>query len=326
MTVEHYRIHGVTVQIATPPGALADAVAALLSPFVVASNSAPACCFTIRHGEPPTADDGLLLVERTALPSGREICHFADAHRRISHVAGLAWHRLDLRQGKAEIVVRPGEEWALESGSLTPLLCDVLAQEQHHVFHAATLVGQTQAGPRAIILAGVSGVGKTTTALALARAGLTLLADDATFLIRRNGALKVWGFPRPCKVHRRTLALLDWLGELEPDPRWHHDEFLLAPQRVSPAAPDCEVSPGLLVLLQSRNDQGHRFEEWSQLEAMTEMTRQNVRAMRGMALQSAGDCFAAVGDLVTGCRTLRLSIGPDLPSLAVALGRELEKK
>jgi hypothetical protein len=324
MTVQHYRIHGVTVQITAPSGALADAVAALLTPFAVAGNHTPVCRFMIRHGEPPTVDDGLMLVERTVLPGGREIRHFADAHRRISHVAGLAWHRLDLHHRQGEIVVRPGEEWCLESGSLTPMLCDVLAQEQHHVFHAATLVAQTKAGPRAIILAGVSGAGKTTTALALAHAGLTLLADDATFLVRRNGALKVCGFPRPCKVHRRTLAMLDWLRELEPNPLWRHDEFLLALQRVSPADPDCEVFPGLLVLLQSRNDQAHRFEEWNRLEAMTEMTRQNVRAVRGMALQSAGGCFAVVGDLVTGSRTLRLSIGPDLTSLAAELCRELE--
>lgn len=109
MMVNHYRIHDVTVQIAASSCALADAIEALLAPFAVADNPAYACRFNIRHGEPPTADDGLLLVERTVLPGGREIRHFAGEYRRISHIAKLAWHRLDLQQRQGEIVIRPGE-------------------------------------------------------------------------------------------------------------------------------------------------------------------------------------------------------------------------
>jgi len=315
----------VVLEISAPPGPLAEAVAGVLGPFAVDCAQPPVCRLVIRNGQPPAADDGLKLVDRSLLSDGREIRHFADAHRRVSHIGGMAWHRLDLLGGEGEIVVLPGEEWCLEAGSLTPMLCEVLAWRQCHILHGATLVGQTRTGPRAVVLAGISGAGKTTTALALARAGLPLLADDATVLARRDGALRVFGLPRPCKVHRQTLALLDWLRELEPNPRWHCDEFLIAPQRVSPSDPNSEFPPGLLIGLLPRNSEAHRFEPWDRLDAMTEMTRQNVRAVHGLALPTAAGCFEAVGDLVANSRTLRLSVGPDLASLAAGVRRELEE-
>ena len=324
MAPPHYRIHGVVIQVAVPAGPLAETVAALLGHFRVADHPAAAYHITIRLGEPPTTTDGLLLVERHVHASGRETRHYADTHCRQAHIAGLAWHRLDLRQRTAEIVLRPGEEWCLEPGSLTLLLCEILAHEHQHVFHAATLVGETKTGPRAIILAGPSGVGKTTTALALARAGLPFLTDDATFLVRRQGALRVWGFPRPLKVHRQTRALLPWLATLEPAPHWRHDEHLLYPRRFTTADFHQELRPGLLVLLEPRNPHDHRFTPWDRLNALTEMTRQNVRSIGGLALHSAGDSFTAIGDLVTGSQLRRLSVGPNLGALAAALRRQLE--
>ena len=232
MVIQHFRIHGVPIEITAPGGALTDEVRGLLCPFASYGSCDPACKIFIRSGKPPLSHDEMRLVDRLVLPSGREIQCYSGEDKRITMVSGRSWYFLDLKRRLGEIVVQPGEEWCLESDSLTPILCEIFARDHHHVFHAATLVGQTAAGPRAIILAGVSGVGKTTTSLALAHAGLTLLADDATFLVRRDGSLKVWGFPRPCKVHRNSLAMMEWLAKLEDNPVWRSDEFLLSTRKL----------------------------------------------------------------------------------------------
>jgi DNA polymerase III delta prime subunit len=303
---------------------LEDQVRLLLDPFSVAEVAPGSFRFSINPGEPPLEDFGLRTVEVHRFPDGREIRHYASETRRVSHVLGMAWHQVDLERQEAEIIIQPGREWCLEAASLTPILCDLFGRNGCHAFHAATLVASTRNGPRALMIAGVSGAGKTTTALALARSGFHLATDDASFLLRRDGGLKVFGFPRPLKVHRKTLAMMDWIGKLEPDPQWRQDEFLLYLDRLAPVVPGAEFQPALLVLLQHRNDRDHRIEPWDPLDAMSEMTRQNVRSAGGMALESAGGCFNVIGDLVTGCRTIRLSAGPDLSSIAGVLSRELE--
>ncbi|MCC6214048.1 MAG: hypothetical protein IT376_04220 [Polyangiaceae bacterium] len=86
--------------------------------------------------------------------------------------------------------------------------------------HAACL----QAGRGTVVLVpGGSGAGKTTLALALRAAGLTLASDDATFVSRREGSLRVSGWPRAPHLgaatwgaFRHTLAPL---GDVQDGPR-----------------------------------------------------------------------------------------------------------
>jgi hypothetical protein len=51
-------------------------------------------------------------------------------------------------------------------------------------------------GDTAVVLAGRSGTGKSTLALAALRAGLRVLSDDAVY-VQLEPRLRVWGFPRP---------------------------------------------------------------------------------------------------------------------------------
>lgn len=59
-----------------------------------------------------------------------------------------------------------------------------------------------------------SGVGKTTSSLALIAAGFRLASDDA-MVVRVGETPSAWGLPRSLKVHRNTAAMMPWipLGE-----------------------------------------------------------------------------------------------------------------
>lgn len=63
---------------------------------------------------------------------------------------------------------------------------------------------------RGVLLAGVSGAGKTTLAYACARRGWVYTADDASFIVRRSAARKVLGNPR-------VFRFRDTAGRLFPE-------------------------------------------------------------------------------------------------------------
>ncbi len=323
---QHFCVHNVSLAISSVSETLTRRVGVLLAPFADSRPASASYRVALDFGIVPI--DGawtkLPAVGRATIPNGGEVRYFADAQRRITVLGDLAWMHLDFAGRQAQIILRPDAEWVLEPGCLMPLLCDLLGREHHHVFHAATLAVETPDGPRAIVLAGISGAGKTTTSLALTRQGLRLLTDDASFLVRRGTALNIWGFPRPCKVHRHTLSMLPWLGALEPNPVWRQEEFTLDITRIAPYDAAREIAPGLLVLVEPRNDQAHRLTALDKVAALTEMTRQNVRTVNGFAIDTAGRSFEALGQLVVHSRTFKLSIGPDLSTLGATLRGCLE--
>ena len=173
---------------------------------------------------------------------------------------GLADARVDVGRGKAELRVVPGEEASLYTCFIVPILCEFLHGVDQHVVHAASLAAGTRGAERAVLLAGESGAGKTTAALALAQSGMQLLADDASLVgPSADGDTVVWGLPRPCKVHRRTLRLLPWLAELPHTPALTEDEVLIEPDRLPGGGRPVEARPGVVFLLEPRNDGEHRL-------------------------------------------------------------------
>ena len=75
------------------------------------------------------------------------------------------------------------------------LLLFLLARTGRTPMHAAgVMVGDT-----ALVLAGPSGTGKSTLALAAAERGLRILSDD-TLYIQLQPATRIWGFQRPLHV------------------------------------------------------------------------------------------------------------------------------
>lgn len=238
---------------------------------------------------------------------------------------GLADARVDVGRRRADVRVVPGEEACLYACFIVPILCEFLHRVDQHVVHAASLAAGARGEERAVLLAGESGAGKTTAALALAQSGMQLLADDASFVgPSADGDTVVWGLPRPCKVHQQTLQLLPWLAELPHTPALTEEEVLIELDRLPGGGGQVEARPGLVFLLEPRNDCEHRLTPVDRLEAITELSRQNLRSAGAEGVKRAAGSFAALGELVRGSRTFRLSIGPDLASLHGRIVEEME--
>jgi len=92
------------------------------------------------------------------------------------------------------------------SGVLEALALFMLARRDRDPLHAAAVVRDGTA----LLLAGPSGVGKSTLVYAAARAGLGILSEDAVFL--QLDPFRVWGMPR--FIHL-TPASVRFFPELE---------------------------------------------------------------------------------------------------------------
>ncbi|RPJ20807.1 MAG: hypothetical protein EHM35_19015, partial [Planctomycetaceae bacterium] len=152
----------------------------------------------MRYGSEPSGwrSESLRLFWGGLLRGGIPGEYYAVAGLRIMHLPERAWGRLDFEQRVMEIVCEPGQEGCAYEGCLLPLLCELLAYHGHFVIHAASLAFERQGEMVGVLLAGVSGAGKTTAALALAHAGMELLSDDMS-LIESSGPngsrVSLWG-------------------------------------------------------------------------------------------------------------------------------------
>jgi hypothetical protein len=322
-----YDVHGthITVEAAgTELGGLVDTV---LKSCATDQPDEKTFLLCLRYGDPaPPADSASLrLFWSGILPSGLPmVFRCADGQREIE-LPGRARARLDWPRRRAEVVVTRGAEGCVLDGCILPLVCMILGHAGQHVIHAASLLGSSGRGRRALLLSGVSGAGKTTTALALAGAGLQLMADDASFVRLAGGGseAEVWGLPLPCKVHRNTLAMLPWLERL---PRWparSDGEFLIEVARVQPpAAPP--APPALILFLDPRNAEEHRVQPMEKTAALARLLRENVRAYEQTAESVAGEAFAAMAALVRASATYRVSLCPSLDGLLDRIAPLLE--
>ncbi len=306
-----YDVHGLRLTASADSGALLDATTSTLEPF---RSEGPADWrLAVRYGVPPGPEaepEGMRLFWQGNLPGGPFLRYFTAERRREGHLPGHARLRLDLDGRKGSIVAACGSEHLLSYGCVTPALCEFLSCAGQYVLHAACL--RAPDGDAGVLVCGPSGTGKTTTALALARAGMLLLTDDATFLTLSDGTVRAWGWPRPYKVHARTIELLPHLRALPRTPMGG-GEFAIHPGPNS--AVDEQVGPALLLLLRDRNPGGHRLEALPRLEALAELTRENLRAFDPLAAGPAGRQFAALAALVRQCAVYSLSAGPDVGSL-----------
>ncbi|NYU07543.1 hypothetical protein HFK74_33060, partial len=171
---------------------------------------------TIRETDTPAWTGGWPLTWEGQLPDGHMGRVFESDGSAVLEVDGGGVLVIDHIGRKALAEFRPGSHSHF-FGSAVMLVTDAaLMATGRHLVHAACLIDKRSG--RAALVCVPSGGGKTTTALALAHDGFSLLTDDASGLIPDAAGPRVWGFPRPLKVHRRTAELLPWLGKL-PD-RW----------------------------------------------------------------------------------------------------------
>jgi hypothetical protein len=79
----------------------------------------------------------------------------------------------------------------------------------------------------AVIFSGRGGTGKTTSAVALVRAGFELLGDDLLLLRLGRGGLRVFSWPQRVRVTKKTARMVPELSHLRGTPGRLKKDFLL---------------------------------------------------------------------------------------------------
>ena len=165
---------------------------------------------TLDYGQTPTKTDPELHDFWTGtLPDGTRMVCRSGPNRRQVEMPDHVRADIDLAARIARFVVNPNIKTGLLETCFLPLLCDCLGLTGHYVIHAASLFVQVGGQRRALIVSGMSGAGKTTLALALAGAGLGMLADDMTLYqaATANQPGQIWGIRTRCKVHTANTGI-----------------------------------------------------------------------------------------------------------------------
>lgn len=119
-------------------------------------------------------------------------------------LSGAASGWADAARSEARCTVPPsllGDPQRLAAEVLDTLLLFVVTRRGRVPVHASGVV----AGGTAAVMAGPSGTGKSTLALAAHRAGLPVLSDDTVY-VQPGPPLRVWGLPRPIHVYPHDAA------------------------------------------------------------------------------------------------------------------------
>ena len=165
---------------------------------------------------------------------------------------------------------------------------------------------------RGFLLAGDSGSGKSTLSLALALRGFSFLADDWTYLSRRDERLLAWGLATPLKLLPEAIGHFPELASLRPDISLNgelayevHPEKNFGVRRSPCAEPHC------VVFLERDGDSEMSLTELPPAEASARL-EQSVESLPLSLSASRDDLIRTVRILVQRpCWQLRYSERPE---------------
>ena len=317
-----YDVKGLRLSVDCETSALFETVSEVLGRFPPCPPSSENHSLIIRYTHRLLSDapaPGLRCVGTGQLPDGiRFSCCINDTIWRMD-LLNLGRVEIDFARKESAITIVEGEESVFLRGCFVPVLCKLLPDAHHHVVHAGTLRVELDDGPRAALIAGTRDTGKTTSSLALAREGMKLMGDDVCFVTASPSdgcdGLRVWGLLLDCKVHRRTLDLLPWLGEFPSRPARTNQERLVDVREELGVEAPLELPPAAIFFLTERNDTEHRVKPLGKLEAVELLARENIRPAGPVDHARAGEAFRILTDLAGCCETYLLSVGPDLATL-----------
>lgn len=273
------------------------------------------------HGEAPD----LPLTWEGKLPDGRPGRVWESAYLAVLAVEDSVVVRIDHRERTAIAHIKSGGEAALFSSALMFILDAALVASGQQLVHGACLVEQRS--QRAALICVPSGGGKTTTSMALARDGFSLMTDDASVLIQQAGGPVVWGLPRPLKVHRFTAELLSWVGPV-PD-KWDENGEQGIPlaeiaDRISVMAPQ-PVELDAIFMLGPRSAGDHVVKPMPKPEMLIAIAHDNVAFRAAGMTPRALNRFAQLGSMVAKVPTFEISAGRELASLPAMIAAAMNR-
>jgi hypothetical protein len=208
-----YDVHGVRMLVSCDEPAVLEAVDQRLRPFARTRAEPPDVRIQFlragEHAHVLTPAGPSRPIYET--PHG-QLFYFEDRDVLYGDLAGVRLHCAP-RDGVAWIEAATsfgGAELYLATHPLLTIsLMELLERRGRYSLHAACLARDG----RGVVLAGPTGAGKSTLAIALARAGLDFLADDVVFLDHsRAGDVRVLGFADALGVTEASAALFGELG------------------------------------------------------------------------------------------------------------------
>lgn len=143
--------------------------------------------------------------------------HFQDRDRALVTGPGLA-AAIDLAAGRAVVDVDEAflrNRALFQRAVLEGIPFTLISRKDRHPVHAAVL----RAGKAALLLHGPSGVGKSTLAYVAHRAGIDVLADDAS-RVQLEPEVRLWGDGTSPRVHLLEHARHDFAELRGQEPDW----------------------------------------------------------------------------------------------------------
>lgn len=287
--------------------------------------ASPDFSFTLSRSEHlPDPPPGSETLSEGMLPEGRAGRLLAAGDTQWFLLPGELALAMDRIRGHALFVVRPGRESLIGGTAALQAISAALVQSGQHLIHGAALC--LPRAERAMLLIAPSGVGKTTSSLALALAGFGLLTDDAAVLdtrqIAQSGKARVWGLPRPLKVHRHTAELLPAVKPLLRGAWDANGEQGLHRSRlpgVIALPPARAVELAAVVLLGQRVEGAHIVRRAQRSEILLKTATDNV--FRGPRSVTDNDVnrFRAIASAIGAAAGYQLNVGSDLATLGEAL-------
>ena len=211
MSVRAYNLHGVHVHVVAADQALAEAIHGRLRHFAAPLGPSPSLSIETHIARANEAH----VIQRPPGPARPvydtplgEVAYFTAADALWIEIEDRV--RVVLQDGRVRASIREtalGETWLLSRPLLTLPLIEALKRRGLYSLHAAAVA----CDGRALLLPAPSGSGKSTLSVALARSGLSFMADDLVFVSRSPAGLCVHGFPDELDLTAEAAA---WFPEL----------------------------------------------------------------------------------------------------------------
>jgi hypothetical protein len=322
--MRRYDLNGLCLDVHAPSPELIAPIEQYVAPFASRRTRAGAYAISIEHGPPDDPPDDAQTLSEGSAAGGVPAKLAVDGARSWFTMAG----RFSVASDRSARFARVRLDQACDPTSARLAgICAIdaaLAASGQHLVHGAALC-LPSATPRALLMFGPSGIGKTTAALALALGGLGLITDDAIVLQpceSAGGACRAWGLPRPLKVHRHTAELLPAIAPLLTSDWDSADEQPLqiaALQDLAPTLPPAPFAIAAVAVLGPRSLNGHRILPLAKASALAALAQDNIRRFARGILPDHVERFEVLGAMVAATPTFELRVGAPLDSLPQAV-------
>jgi hypothetical protein len=324
--IRSFHIHGINLRIETDIPVLARGVTELLNEFPQPSdingNGLTVVCRTAEGcGTENRKKDHHLRGERlyTSSPTdtldlealGIKLDVWRDGSSLLLDFHRHGWLLLDPEQGALEgCLTEPITLHHQIVGSLFCLmpLSRLLAARGLYMIHAAAL----ERNGRGVLMPGVSRSGKSTSCVALMRAGYRCLSDDKPFLRGNGSGIELLAFPEKIDVTDQTVSFFPELCTAPVALTSGYRKKQFRPEAIYPGSTADAVRPDLILFPEISGEPTSRVERLSRAKALEAILPHSLLVF-DHAIST--DHFQLLGRLVDGADCYRLHFGRDVMDL-----------